>query len=205
MARTGRPRGFDRDQAVDQAMMLFWQHGYESTSLAQLKEGMGGISAPSFYAAFTSKEALFQEVIARYLATHGRANAGLYDASVAPRSAIEQTLRNSAKMQTDRSHPAGCLMVLSGATCSKESEQLQKMLAEDRTRNRKGFDNCVRRAIEAGELPASTHAAALATMFDAFLQGMSIQAREGTSLAKLNASITQVMSIWDCLAKPVLH
>ncbi len=205
MARTGRPRGFDRDEAVDQAMMLFWQHGYESTSLAQLKEGMGGISAPSFYAAFTSKEALFQEVLARYLATYGQTGAWLRDPSIEPRAAIEQTLRNSAKMQTDRAHPPGCLMVLSGTTCSRENVQLQEVLAEDRARNRKGFETCVRRAVESGELPPATNVAGLATMFDAFLQGMSMQAREGTSLAKLNASITQIMSIWDALAKPALH
>lgn len=205
MARTGRPRGFDRDEAVDQAMMLFWQHGYESTSLAQLKEGMGGISAPSFYAAFTSKEALFQEVLERYLATYGQNSVYLRDTSLAPRAAIEQVLRSSAKMQTDRAHPPGCLMVLSGTTCSKENVQLQEALAEDRARNRKGFETCVRRAVESGDLPSGANVAGLAMMFDAFLLGMSAQAREGASLAKLNASITQLMSIWDGLAKSALH
>lgn len=59
MAQMGRPRTFDRDQAVEQAMHLFWQHGYDATSLSQLKAGLGGgISAPSFYAAFGSKDAL---------------------------------------------------------------------------------------------------------------------------------------------------
>ena len=70
MARTGRPRAFDRDDAVDQAMQLFWQHGYDSTSLSLLKAALGGgISAPSFYAAFGSKEALFDECVQRYLTT----------------------------------------------------------------------------------------------------------------------------------------
>ena len=49
MAQMGRPRTFDRDAAITQAMHLFWEHGYDSTSLSQLKANMGsGISAPSF-------------------------------------------------------------------------------------------------------------------------------------------------------------
>lgn len=200
MARTGRPRGFDRDEAIDQAMMMFWDKGYESTSLAQLKAGMGNISAPSFYAAFTSKEDLFLEVFARYLATHGQSSACLRDASLSPREAIEQTLRRSARMQTDRTHPPGCLVVLSGTTCPDDNEALQAAVAADRSRTRKGIEHCVRRAIKAGELPADTDVAGLTTVYDSFLQGMSMQAREGASLARLNAAIGLVMAVWDGLA-----
>ena len=64
MAQMGRPRTFDRDAAITQAMHLFWEHGYDATSLSQLKASIGGgITAPSFYAAFGSKQALFTEVM----------------------------------------------------------------------------------------------------------------------------------------------
>lgn len=106
MATMGRPRTFDRDMAITQAMHLFWEHGYESTSLSQLKAAMGnGISAPSFYAAFGSKEALFQEVVERYQSSHGRVTEALFDAHLPPREAIELTLRRSAKMQSETGHP----------------------------------------------------------------------------------------------------
>ena len=71
MARTGRPRGFDRDEAITQAMHLFWEHGYEGASLAVLRHAMGDISSASFYAAFGSKEALYRETLERYLDKHG--------------------------------------------------------------------------------------------------------------------------------------
>ena len=109
MAQMGRPRTFDRDAAITQAMHLFWEHGYDSTSLSQLKANIGsGISAPSFYAAFGSKEALFKEVMERYLNTHGQVTASLFDLQLPAREAIERTLRGSARMQCEDGHPRGC-------------------------------------------------------------------------------------------------
>ena len=72
MARTGRPRKFDRDEALAAAMALFWRYGFEGTSLERLREAVGGLSSASFYAAFTSKEVLYHKVLARYLGTYGR-------------------------------------------------------------------------------------------------------------------------------------
>ena len=88
-AKLGRPRGFNRDEAVHQALHLFWAQGYEATSLAQLKAVMGNISTASFYAAFGSKEALFREALGCYLASHGQVLAPLIDSNLHPRRAIE--------------------------------------------------------------------------------------------------------------------
>ena len=202
MARTGRPRGFDRDEAIRQAMHLFWEHGYEATSLAQLKAAMGDISAASFYAAFASKEALFREVLDHYLATHGRVTAPLHDHGLTPREAIERTLRGSARMQTDQAHPYGCLIVASASACSPENQHLQALLAQVREGNRAGLLACVRRAVVAGDLPCDTDTAALATMFDTVLVGLTIQARDRVPLASLEAAVSQVMRMWADAAMP---
>ena len=200
MARTGRPRGFDKDEAVRQAMHLFWEHGYEATSLAQLKTAMGGISAASFYAAFASKEALFREVMDHYLATHGRVTAPLHDPALPPREAIERALRGSARMQTDQAHPLGCLVVASTSTCSPENRHLQALLAQVRDRNRVGLLARVERAVVAGDLPRDADTAALAAMFDTVLVGLTTQARDHVPLALLEAAVSQVMLVWDGLA-----
>jgi TetR/AcrR family transcriptional repressor for divergent bdcA len=200
MARTGRPRGFDKAEAVDKAMRLFWQFGYEATSLAQLKQVMGGISTASFYAAFGSKEGLFRDVTERYLATHGQVTASLRDPSMAPRAAIEQALRRSARMQTDTSHPKGCLVVSSATTCAPEHRHIEALLAEERARNRAALQACVARAIEAGGLPAHTDIAGLAATFDTFLVGLSSQARDGVPQAVLEDAISNIMGVWDACA-----
>ena len=164
MARTGRPRGFDKGQAVEQALRLFWTQGYEATSLAQLKASMGNISAASFYAAFGSKEALFREVFERYLATHGQVLAPLQDPTLPPREAIERAFRQSARMQTDPANPGGCLLVSSMSTCSPGHRHLQAWLAQEREQNRARLQACVERAVAAGELPPGTDAVALAAL-----------------------------------------
>jgi len=197
MPRTGRPRGFDKDEALGQAMRLFWEQGYEATSLAQLKDAMGGISPASFYAAFGSKEELFRAALDRYLQTHGRVMRALEDAALPPREAVERMLRQSARMQTDGAHPSGCLVMMSATVGSPENRHVQARLAEERNRNRAALRACVERAIASGDLPGDTDAAALAGVFDTFLAGLSVQARDGVPAAALDAAISSLMRVWD--------
>ncbi len=200
MARTGRPREFDRDRALDAALTLFWTQGYEPTSLNQLKACMGDISPASFYAAFGSKEALFREVVQRYLATYGQVMAPLWDETLAPRDAIEQTLRRSARMQTTRSHPTGCLIVLGACNCSPENQPVQALLAAERERSRKGIRACVERAVADGELAASPAVETLPVLLTTFLHGMACEARDGDRAKKLDAAVTTLMQVWDSFA-----
>ncbi|MGG1659274.1 TetR/AcrR family transcriptional regulator [Brevibacillus sp. NRS-1366] len=200
MPRTGRPRAFNRDEAVVSAMLLFWEHGFESTSLAQLRAAMGNISAASFYAAFESKEALFREAVDLYISTYGQVSESFRDKSLTPKEAIEQGLRRSARMQTERSHPLGCLLILSAATCSPELEHIQEMIFKEREKVRGWQKDCIERAISNGELPNSTDISMLVTLFDTFLRGISSQARDGIPLEAIDAAITQLMSVWNVVS-----
>ncbi|MDM0090101.1 TetR/AcrR family transcriptional regulator [Variovorax sp. J22G40] len=199
MAQMGRPRSFDRDAALTQAMHLFWEQGFESTSLSQLKAAIGGgISAPSFYAAFGSKEALYEEAMARYLATHGQVTQALFDKALAPRDAIEQALRTSARMQCEAGHPRGCMVALGAAYVGGPGQEaITQPLRDSRDRTRTGILACVERGIKTGELSATTDAKSLAAVFDSFLLGLSIRARDGARHALLDAAITQVLTLWD--------
>lgn len=202
MAQMGRPRTFDRDAAIEQALHLFWEQGYESTSLSQLKAGIGGgISAPSFYAAFGSKEALFNECAERYLATYAQVTDCLWDTSLAPREAIETALRRSAKMQCERGHPKGCMVTLSVMSApSPEHAAVTAPLIQSRARTRAGIIACIKRGLAQGELHPETDATALATVFDSFLQGLSTLARDGTRHAVLATAITRIMQVWETAA-----
>lgn len=202
MAQMGRPRTFDRDKAVEQAMHLFWEQGYESTSLSQLKAEIGGgISAPSFYAAFGSKEALFKEAAQRYLKTFAQVNECLWDLELTPRAAVERAMRQSAKMQCDRNHPLGCMVALGVMSAPTEpNAAVTEDLTASRARTRAGFMACVERGVANQELLADTDPRTLAAVFDSFLVGISTLARDGVEHSVFDAAITRIMSVWDAAA-----
>ncbi|GBF76404.1 TetR family transcriptional regulator [Paenibacillus sp. 598K] len=200
MARTGRPRSFSRDEAVTAAMLLFWEYGYESTSLAQLRAAMGNISAASFYAAFESKEALFREAVDRYISTYGQVSEAFRDTSLTSRAAMELGLRQSARMQTENSHPLGCLLVLSAINCSPEQQPIRELLSMERERVRGWINECIARAVANRELPESTDISMVVILFETFLRGISIQAQDGVPYEAIDAAITQLMSVWDALS-----
>jgi len=199
MMRTGRPRQFDRDEAVIKAMHLFWENGYESTSLAQLKASIGkGITAPSFYAAFGSKEALFAEAVNCYLQTHAQVTEALWDTRVPARQALETALLNSARMQYDPSHPRGCMVALSVmSSCSDENRHVLKPLEASRMRTREGIKHCVERGINSGELRDDEATLSLAVSFNSFMLGISTLARDDVPLEEIERGIAQMMKLWD--------
>lgn len=205
MAQMGRPRTFDREQAVEQAMHLFWQHGYDATSLAQLKAGLGGgISAPSFYAAFGSKEALFDECVQRYLTTYAQVTECLWDESLQPRQAVETALRQSVRMQCEDGHPKGCMVALGVMSApSPENARVADGLTQSRLRTRAGIVACVERAVRMGQLPDTINPAVMAAVFDSFLQGVSILARDNVPHATLDAALSQLLLTWDVAASTV--
>lgn len=194
--RTGRPREFDVDEALDAAMRLFWEQGYEATSLARLRE-VTGLSSASLYAAFSSKEGLFDAVVRRYNTTFGTVTDVVADVDLPPRVAVERMLRGSAAMQTDPSHPAGCLVVLSAATAAPEHDRVRALLSDRRATIRLDLLACVGRAVASGELREDTDATALAAVVESFVWGLSTEARDGVAHEVLDAAVGHLLSVWD--------
>jgi len=165
--------------------MVFWKHGYDATSVSQLTAAMD-IAAPSLYAAFGDKRALFEEAIERYAKTYA---AFAFEAMQRPnaRAALEHLLLGAAAMFTSRDHPPGCLVITAATNCSPSSSSVQKRLRTMRAGTVAALAAKLAAAKAEGELPAGADAHALALFFSATLQGMSAQARDGASRAELEA------------------
>src|SRR5580704_14971210 len=127
----GRPRAFDTDEALDQAMHLFWRKGFLGTSLSDLTEAMG-INRPSLYAAFGNKEALFRKVVDRYSqGPAGYAEEALEEPTA--RGVVERFLRGAVDLNTTHPlSPGGCLMVQSALACGAEAEPIRRELVSRR-------------------------------------------------------------------------
>jgi len=190
----GRPRAFDRDQALDQAMDVFWRHGYEGASLAELTKAMG-INPPSLYAAFGNKEGLFRAVLDRY--GEGRANF-MDDVLDAPtsRQVVERYLRGSAEFGGEPQKPAGCLILQSGLTCGAGGEAVAGELTELRKTPECQLRVRFERAREEGDLPVGLDPAGFARYLGAVTQGMSIQAAGGATRAELQQVAEMALKAW---------
>src|SRR5262249_17383819 len=137
MAPRGRPRSFDRDEALMQALRVFWAKGYESTTLTDLQQAMGGLTAPSLYAAFGSKEALSRESVPLYHQTQGMPIVKALPDGATARDSIEGLLRVAATRFCQPDTPRGCLLVLGAMNCMPENQGVQDYLRELRLLRRK--------------------------------------------------------------------
>ncbi|MDT9696329.1 TetR/AcrR family transcriptional regulator [Streptomyces sp. P17] len=189
----GRPRSFDRETALEKALLAFWEHGYEATSVADLTRVMD-IGAPSLYAAFGDKRSLFEEVVHSYGAKYGSFTGRALAEEPTARAAVARILREAAAEYTDPGHPYGCLVIHAATNCS--TPEVEESLRVRRNANIAAIESRIRADIAAGELPANTDAGTLARHTGAMIQGMSQQARDGASRAELAALAEIALSIW---------
>jgi len=201
MSRTGRPREFDREKALQRAMELFWAQGYEGTTLADLQKAMGGITAPSFYAAFGSKEALFREAVELYKETQGAPVAEALAKGPTTRAAIEGMLRAAAESVCGQGKPHGCLMVLGALNCMPANKSIEDFMREQRSLREKFVRQRLRQGVVKGDLPAKTDINALVSFYASIVDGMAIRARDGASRKSLEAIVECAMAAWDTLAQ----
>ena len=173
----GRPRAFDMDQALDQALHVFWEKGYEGTSIADLTEAMG-INPPSLYAAFGNKEALFRKALDRYEALRDQIMEEAFAAPTA-REAMTRLLEGTADRLSDKDNPRGCLMVQGALSGGEECEAVKRDLAARRAGGEALIRERLKRAKREGDLPADADPAALARFVTTVMQGMAVQAAGG--------------------------
>jgi len=199
MAARGRPRDFDRDIALRKAVEVFWERGYEGTSLKDLTEAMG-IASASIYACFGSKEALFREAMALYTSMEGQPpRRALHDQPTA-RAAIHAMLQATADVITLPGLPHGCMLILASPTGAVENHAVREFLAGGRRGQLREIRERLDRGVTDGDLLVSPIGLdAIARYYTTVMQGLSLQARDGASRDELEAVITCAMAGWDVL------
>ncbi|MBB3303560.1 MULTISPECIES: TetR/AcrR family transcriptional regulator [unclassified Enterobacter] len=196
----GRPKVFDRNDALDKALMLFWAHGYEGTSLSDLVNATGA-KAPTLYAEFENKEGLFRAAMQRYIETFSaQRNAVLNDDASDVKTAIEAYFRATAACFTECDKPAGCFFICTSSALSSGSEEVAQMLAQQHHAQESALKSFLDTRQQRGELPQCANCATLASYLACLLQGMSVRAREGANREDLDQIVDTQMAIWPALA-----
>jgi AcrR family transcriptional regulator len=195
MAVIGRPREFDRDAALEAAMLLFWRKGFSTTSMNELCDAMG-VRSPSLYAAFGSKEALYLEAMEHYVRTIGPPVWDkLLEAATARASVENVLLAGIETLPESQVTPAGCMAMLAAvgdewpAAIIDIARNIRlEVLGKLRTRLETG--------VSEGELPPSTDIDGLSRFYLGVFQGMAIQARDGATAAELRGLAAAAMAAW---------
>jgi AcrR family transcriptional regulator len=195
MAIIGRPREFDRAQALEAAMLLFWRKGFAAASMNDLCEAMG-VRSPSLYAAFGSKEALYREAIERYVRTVGPPVWDRLAEGATARASVENLLLTAAdSLPKSQEIPAGCM-----ATLAALSDEWPAGIADVVRKVRTDMLDMLRSRLEAGvangELPTTTDVEGLSRFYLGVYQGMAVQARDGAAPAALKAIARAAMAAW---------
>lgn len=190
----GRPLSFDRDKALEQAMLLFWRHGYETTPISDLTDAMG-ITPPSLYTAFGDKRRLFLEAARRY-AGDPKASAAAIASAPTAFDAARSVLAGAVVAFTGETTPPGCLLASATASGSAASSDVQAIVADYRHHLRDGLQARIERDVSVGLLPDKTDAAALAGLVVTVVQGLSVLARDGASRAFLSSVAEASLRAW---------
>jgi Transcriptional regulator len=199
MTGRGRPRAFDRGAALEKAMQLFWERGYEGAAIGDLAAAME-INRPSLYAAFGCKEALFLEATALYEEREGAPLQKLLDEAPTAREGIEAHLRYNVGAYTDASHPPGCFVVLASIIGTPDNAEIRAALARSRAEGEAVILARIERGQAEGDVAASADARMIAAFYTTVTHGLSIQARDGVGRNGLDRIVDAAMAAWPALA-----
>jgi AcrR family transcriptional regulator len=192
--KTGRPLSFDRDEVLQKAMLQFWAHGYETTSISDLTAVMG-VTAPSIYTAFGDKKRLFLDAVKLYAGEPLQA-VQIIDAAPTARAAVAGLLTSAAIGYTGEITPPGCLLASAVASCSAGSADVQAAIADIRGQIESRLRAKIADALKGGEIVPGIDPASLAGTIMAVIQGMAILARDGATREKLLAIANTCMAAW---------
>jgi AcrR family transcriptional regulator len=195
MTVIGRPRGFDRDTALEAATLLFWRKGFAATSMSDLCDAMG-VRSPSLYAAFGSKEALYLEAVEHYVRTQGPPVWGKLAEGATARVGIENLLIAATEiLPKSRATPAGCMAMLA-AVGDEWPAGITRVVKKVRLEVLGALRSRLENAVAEGELPASTDIDGLSRFYLSVYQGMAVQAKDGATQAELGAVAAAAMAAW---------
>jgi AcrR family transcriptional regulator len=193
--RRGRPTAYTREQALDAAMRLFWERGYEGTSFAELVAAMR-IGHATFYGAFGSKEELYRVATERYVTEYAGFFLKALKSGKDTRSSFQSLMEASAHAYTREGLPRGCMVSLVGTHVPPVLTSVRDIMRDVRRYGEELLSARLREGVAQGDLSPDTEVEELAAFFEAALRGMAVKARDGVSVDRLLMIGRAAMRAW---------
>ncbi|MFH9062376.1 TetR/AcrR family transcriptional regulator [Streptomyces coeruleorubidus] len=186
-----RPRKFDEERALDAAMRVFWERGYEATSTQDLCDATG-LGRSSIYNTFQSKRDLFGRALARYLDTMTAAQTAVLDDVERPaidrvRALLAQVVESEAECQVGSGRALGCLGVNTVVELAARDHEAAAVLERDTMRRLALFRAVMEAGRRDGSITASRDPEALARFLNAMVAGLRVSSQGGADRADLEA------------------
>ena len=193
MART---RQFDERQALQAAMLVFWEKGYDGTSINHLEQAMG-LNRTSIYNAFGNKGALFERVMTCYKESVMADLFARLDSAPNIREGIKRMLNGALDIHFDEDNPGGCLVVLSVMESGQHDAQSIAGMQQTMQELKSALQSRINKAKKSGELSGDLDAAATATTIATTMAGMMVMGKANMSKAALKKTVSQVAGLLD--------
>ncbi|KXY41503.1 TetR/AcrR family transcriptional regulator [Bacillus sp. TH22] len=170
MART---REFDEDQVLDAAMQLFWEKGYEATSLSDLTSRMG-IQRPSIYSTFGDKKELFEAALRRYTMSRASDIRNRLQSHSSVKEAFSIFFADVVNEEYAGDLSKGCFCINTMVELAPHDERFEILTREHQMYLAVIFQETIERGIQSGELEANTDAKSLAQALIVSLIGLTV-------------------------------
>jgi len=191
-----RSKQFDERQALIAAMLVFWEKGYNATSINDLEQAMG-LNRTSIYNAFGNKSAIFERVMSCYKESVMSALFAELDSAPNIKEGITRMLNGALDIHFDSGNPGGCLVVLSIVESGQHDEEATSTMQRTMQEMKSALSSRLRKAKKNGELSADLDPGTTATTIATTMAGMMVMGKANMTKAALRKTVKQIVSLLD--------
>lgn len=191
----GRPKCFNEQEVLQKAMLVFWEYGFEATSISDLTKVLD-LTAPSLYSCFGDKSQLFFACLDYYLKHETCSMELIFQQAKTAKVAIELYLYESLKKLVQENKPAGCMLVTAAINCSEQHYEIQQELLSKRQMVKDLIFNRLQQGVKQGDLAATSNLQVMTDYYVTVIQGLTMQARDGVPHLQLEQVVTTAIKTW---------
>jgi len=179
----GRPKGFIPDEALDRAVEMFWEHGYEGVDVDRIARAVN-VTKPALYRAFGDKPTLLVKAVERYAMTYIAPRMAAFEAEPDIRKAVAAFCEATVKSAADEAC-GGCMMAAATLGHSERVDEIRKRAASGLSASAEIFAKRFEKEMRAGRLTRTPSAKVRGRALVDLMQGLQLRARAGVSREQL--------------------